>query len=45
MKRFLMLLVLLPILSLTGCTKEEGGQPEEKATAPAANTTVSKNRP
>lgn len=36
MKRLLMLIVLLPILSFTGCKKEEGGQPEEKAAAPAA---------
>jgi hypothetical protein len=36
MKRLLMLIVLLPILSLTGCKKEEGGQPEEKAATPAA---------
>ncbi|HUU03736.1 MAG TPA: hypothetical protein VM425_20040 [Myxococcota bacterium] len=36
MKRLLMLLILLPILSLVGCNKEESGQPDEKAAAPAA---------
>jgi hypothetical protein len=42
MKRFLILMALLPILALTGCKKEEAGQPEEKAAAPEAAAPTAK---
>lgn len=35
MKRWMLPLLLLPILSLAGCKKEEAAQPDEKAAAPA----------